>query len=137
MTDDTQDPNTDFVDAAARFAEFVAPKVTLDGSRASLDAVDGLLGEMHASGQEIPEPVWYDVSAYINEVARREFGGRYVRVDEQDPVALVIGEPEFGVLVRTMSKVRGRVTNGDEDNIPFFYDGIAPLVARKANATLV
>jgi hypothetical protein len=131
---------------AARAARFVsaveAPdssirRGSLDYSPESLEIVDGLLGDLHAQGVPLPEDVQADVSAYIFEVARREFGGRYLRGDNENPFVLVIGEPDFQVGVMVMSKVAGRVANGPEDNIPFFYAGIAPLVARKKSATLV
>ena len=131
---------------AARAARFVgaveAPDSSirpgsLDYSPESLEIVDGLLGDLHTKGVALPEDVQVDVSAYIFEVARREFGGRYLSGDDENPFVLMIGEPDFQLGVMVMSKVAGRVANGPEDNIPFFYAGIAPPVARRKSATQV
>lgn len=131
---------------AARAARFVAvlgkapdspiQGGALDYSPESLDLIDRLLGDFHTRGGTLPEGLHADVSAYVFEVARRQFGGRYLRGDDENPLVLVIGEPDFQLGVMAMSKVAGRVANGPEDNIPFFYDGIAPLVARGKSATL-
>lgn len=60
------------------------------------------------------------------EVTRRQFGGRYLRGDEEDPLGLVIGEPDFQLGVMVMRKVAGRVANGPEDSLPSFYAGDSP-----------
>jgi len=131
---------------AARAARFVgaveAPDSSirpgsLDYSPESLEIVDGLLGDLHTKGVALPEDVQVDVSAYIFEVARREFGGRYLSGDDENPFVLMIGEPDFQLGVMVMSKVAGRAANGPEDNIPFFYAGIAAPVARRKSATQV
>lgn len=50
---------------------------------------------------------------------------------------LVIGDEGAEVGVCVMSKVLGRVLNGPEDSIPFFYAGIGPLVSAGTPATLI
>lgn len=129
---------------AARFAAVLgqAPDSpirtgSLDFTPESLELVDRLLGDFHARGAALPEGLHADISAYVFEVARRQFGGRYLRGDKENPFVLVIGEPDFQLGVMAMGKVAGRVANGPEDSIPFFYAGIAPLVARGKSATLV
>lgn len=109
----------------------------LDHSRASLDLVDEILAGFDADDRPLPSELHFQASAYIGEVARREFGGRYLAGDEDNPYVLVIGEPHFQIGVMVMGKVAGRVKNGPEDSIPFFYDGIRPLVDRGVSATLV
>lgn len=133
--------------AAADFVEAVdgpgsverdpAPAGELDYSRASLDRVDEILDRFHTNDHPLPPDVHFQASAYVFEVARREFGGRYLAGGGDDPYVLVIGEPAFQVGVMVMGKVAGRVINGPEDSIPFFYDGIRPLVDRGVDATLV
>lgn len=83
------------------------------------------------------EPVQQSAAAYIFEVARREFGGRYLSYSDDDPIVLVVGEPEFQAGLCGMSKVCGRVRLGNEDNIPFFYDGLVAAVCRRSSATIV
>ena len=43
-------------------------------------------------------------------------------MNEQQPV-LVAGLPDFQVSIRAWEKVKGRLTNGREDNIPFYIAG--------------
>jgi hypothetical protein len=109
----------------------------LDYSEASLELVDSVLDDFYQQQAELPGDLHFLASAYVFEVARRTFGGRYLRGDEENPFVLVIGEQPAAVGVCVMSKVRGRAVNGPEDSIPFFYAGIAPLVARGTAATLI
>ncbi|MGG7464891.1 hypothetical protein [Plantibacter sp. YIM 135347] len=127
---------SDFVDAFRGDGSPV-PNGALDYSRTSLQAVDNVLDDFYTQGVPLPDELHFIASSYVFEVARREFGGRYLRAADPDPFVLVIGEPEFQVGVMVMGKVAGRAANGPEDSIPFFYEGIAPLVDRKQSATLV
>lgn len=131
---------------AEQAAAFIAAAVKADGpstrenfdySRASLDVVDAELELFRQESPVLAEKSAVMAASYLFEVARREFGGRYLSGPQSDPFLLVIGEPGFQIGVMALSKVRGRVANGSEDDIGFFYDGIAPLVERRANATLV
>lgn len=128
--------------AADFIAAFSAPgspieAATLDYSEASLGPVDAMLDDFYQQKAPLPDDLHFLTSAYIFEVARRSFGGQYLRGDQENPFVLVIraGAAEIGVCI--MSKVRGRTINGPEDSIPFFYEGIAPLVEAGANATLI
>lgn len=126
----------DFVTAFSR------PGAPIDGSRldyneASLELVDRVLDDFYRQQAPLPDDLHFLTSAYIFEVARRAFGGRYLRGDQENPFVLVIGEGEAEVGVCVMSKVHGRAANGPEDSIPFFYAGIAPLVSSGTGATLI
>lgn len=48
---------------------------------------------------------------------------------EQQPV-LIAGLPDFRVQMKVWEKVRGRVLNGREDNIPFFIAGYKEYIER-------
>jgi hypothetical protein len=109
----------------------------LDYSQSSISLVDQVLNDFYEQKAELPEDLHFLASAYVFEVARREFGGRYLRGDEENPFVLVIGEPDFQIGVMVMGKVSGRAVNGPEDSLSFFYEGIAPLVAKRASATLI
>ena len=52
------------------------------------------------------------------------------RGDGDSPFVLVIGQGDAQIGVCVMGKVRGRATNGPEDDLGFFYAGIAPAVRR-------
>lgn len=109
----------------------------LDYSEESLELVDRVLDDFFEQKAPLPDDLHFLTSAYIFEVARRAFGGRYLRGDGDNPFVLVIGEGGAEVGICVMSKVHGRVVNGPEDNIPFFYAGIAPLVSAGKSATLI
>jgi len=128
---------------AADFVEAFSPAGSpIDGSKldyreASLELVDRVLDDFYRQGASLPDDLHFLTSAYVFEVARHEFGGRYLRGDEENPFVLVIGEGAVEIGVCVMSKVRGRAVNGPEDSIPFFYAGIAPLVSGGTSATLI
>jgi hypothetical protein len=109
----------------------------LDYSEASLELVDRVLDDFYRQEASLPDDLHFLTSAYVFEVARRAFGGRYARGDAENPFVLVIGEGAAEVGVCVMSKVHGRALNGPEDSIPFFYAGIAPLVSAGTSATLI
>lgn len=59
------------------------------------------------------------------------------RGDGDNPFVLVIGQGDAQIGVCVMGKVRGRATNGPEDDLGFFYAGIAPAVRRGVAVTLI
>lgn len=96
-----------------------------DFSIKSLEEVDEFLDSFE--GQNLNEDVLYNVSSmagcYIFETARQNYGGEYYWLeDEQQPI-LIAGEPDFSVSIRAWQKVKGRILNGTEDNIPFYIAG--------------
>ena len=109
----------------------------LDYCAPSIMLVDQVLDDFYRLKANLPDDIHELACAYIFEVAHREFGGRYLAGDAENPIVLVIGAGDAEVGVCVMSKVRGRATNGPEDSIPFFYAGIAPLVAAGRRATLI
>lgn len=109
----------------------------LDYSEESLLLVDRVLNDFFERQTPLPDDLHFLASAYVFETARSQFGGRYLRGDEENPFVLLIGEPEFRLGVMVMGKIKGRAVNGPEDSISFFYAGIAPLIERKASATLI
>lgn len=108
----------------------------LDYSEASLVLVEHVLDDFHRRGVALPEDLHLLASSYVFEVARRAFGGRYLRGDASNPFVLVIGPKEAEIGVCVMAKISGRAVNGPEDSIPFFYAGIAPAIATGRSMTL-
>ena len=108
----------------------------LDYSRDSVALVDQVLQDFYAQQAPLPKDLHFLASAYVFECARRQYGGRYLRGEEPNPFVLVIGEPDFQIGFCAMGKVTGRAVNGPEDNLLFFYDGIAEPFSRKATVTL-
>lgn len=99
-----------------------------DYSAESLETVDRLLEEFSefAHDFEHDDDALFDcvsmVGCYVFEVARRNYGGEYFWTEEEQPV-LVAGLPDFRVQISAWEKVKGRILNGEEDNIPFYIAG--------------
>lgn len=117
-------------DAAAIDAE------KLDFSEASLELVDQVLDDLHRQGLPLSDDLLNMASAYVFETARKAFGGEYMRFNEENPFVLVMGAPDCKVGLLAMEKVAKRVKNGPEDNLVFFFQGIAPLIEAKKSAML-
>lgn len=103
----------------------------LDYSIESLEAVDGLLEEY--GDYELDEDALYNMSSmvgcYVFETARRNYGGEYLWVRDEEQPVLVAGQPDFQVSIRAWQKVRGRLLNGKEDSIPFYVAGYQEHIA--------
>jgi hypothetical protein len=101
----------------------------LDYTHASLAVIEDMLAEAADFTSDMPAErltaLVQNFGCYILEVARREFGGRYLWHDQRDQPVLVVGEPAFRVAIITWDKVRGRLSGDKADNIPFFYAGFA------------
>ena len=75
--------------------------------------------------------------SYIFEVARSNFGGKYFWYEQLDQPILVTGQPDFEMSLLAFEKVKGRLENGAEDNIPFFFEGFTNGVKAKASQLIV
>ncbi len=105
----------------------------LDFSVASLAAVDEMLVEASAYVAELDEAVVtglvQQLGCYVLEVGRRAFGGEYFWHEEGEQPILVVGEPAAHVALMTWSKVVGRLTGDQGDDIVYFFDGFAAKAA--------
>ena len=105
----------------------------LDFSVASLKAVDEMLVEVSAFVADLDEDVVTDLvqqlGCYVLEVGRRAFGGEYFWHEEGGQPILVVGEPAAHVALMTWSKVTGRITGDEADDVVFFFDGFAAKAA--------
>ncbi|HEY9027970.1 MAG TPA: hypothetical protein VIP05_27005 [Burkholderiaceae bacterium] len=106
----------------------------LDGSVDSLKVVDEMLVEVSEYVADLDEAVVtslvQQLGCYVLEVARRAYGGEYFWHEEGEQPVLVVGEPEAHVALMTWSKVTGRITGDEGDDIVFFFDGFAAKAAR-------
>ncbi|UUZ81047.1 hypothetical protein LJK88_41015 [Paenibacillus sp. P26] len=68
--------------------------------------------------------------SYIFEVARRNYGGQYFWEQDRNQPVLVTGEPEYSVSIFAFDKVKGRIQNGKEDEIPYYFDGYIEAVKK-------
>lgn len=113
-------------------------RAQLDYTPASLEALDELLGEFHMHGAEAPAEVIAGAGCYVLEVARAEHGGVFQAFDDDDddPLVLVVQHEAGQVGLLATSKVKGRVVNGPEDNLPFFYAGFTQAIRDRRSATI-
>lgn len=105
----------------------------LDGSVESLKVVDEMLVEVAEYVADLDEAVVTNLvqqlGCYVLEVGRRAYGGTYFWHEEGEQPILVVGEPEAHVALMTWSKVTGRITGDEGDDIVFFFDGFAAKAA--------
>ncbi|WP_097028441.1 hypothetical protein [Clostridium peptidivorans] len=133
----------DVITTAESFTNNFSHRGNFDYSVESLQELDDILEEL--SDYELDEDTLYSASSmagsYIFEVARRNYGGEYYWGKEREQPVLVTGQPNFSVSIYAFEKVKGRIVNGEEDNIPFYFKGYIEAVekGRKAgyNATIV
>jgi len=132
----------DMVKIADNFVNNTVSKFNgLDFSVKSLDVVDNVLEEASDFYEEMNEQqrqnLITSVGSYIFEVARRNFGGRYFWYDHLNQPILVTGQPDFEVSIIAFDKVKGRLENGKEDNIPFYFAGYVERVQNKQSGMIV
>jgi hypothetical protein len=117
------------------------PSGALDYSRVSLEAIEAALAEASQYHCELsPEQIRtlvQELGCYVLEVARREFGGKYLWHDKLEQPVLVVGEPAKHMAIVTWGKIQGRLAGDAGDNIPFFFSGFAERVASSQAGTHV
>lgn len=115
---------------AAKLVEAAGPREggKLDFGLQSVGVADEMILEA-ASASPLAKVEREEVIAlfacYLLEVARREFGGRYVHHPEYNAPVLVVGDSNCHVALLTHRKVEGRLGGDEGDNIPFFFEGFA------------
>ena len=116
----------DIVSTADSFTKNFSDRGNFDYSFESLKAVDELLEEMSdfvIDEEETMYNICTMIGSYVFEVARRNCGGEYFWIPEEEQPILETGSPDFAVSIKAWEKVRGRIENGEEDNIPFYIAG--------------
>ncbi len=116
----------DIVSTAESFTKNFSDKGKFDYSFESLEAVEELLEEMSdfvVDDEETMYNVCTMVGSYVFEVARRNYGGEYFWISDEEQPILEAGRPDFAVSIKAWEKVRGRLEHGEEDNIPFYIAG--------------
>jgi hypothetical protein len=131
----------DMIKAADAFVEWMQEMYVLDYTVESLQLVDEALEDASDHIDDMSEArkksLIQSAGAYIFEVARRNFGGKYYWYDQLDQPIFVTGQPEFEASFLAFEKVKGRLDNGAEDNIPFFFAGYVERVRNKQSAMIV
>lgn len=116
----------------------------LDFTEQSLKVIDNILDELSDFYPEMEEDqqngIINLIGSYVFEVARRNFGGKYFWHDQRNQPILVTGQPEFEISIIVFDKIKGRIINGQEDNISYFFEGYSERVRNAKNgdsATIV
>lgn len=114
---------------------------SLDFSVESLNIVDDILEEAsdfyESMSSEQQTDLIRSAGSYVFEVARKTVGGQYFWYDQLHQPILVTRQPEFEVSILAFQKVKGRLENGEEDNIPFFFQGYVEYVGNKKSGMIV
>lgn len=141
-----QDRIDDFTKDISKMADFFVSSSSdrfngLDFSVKSLNVVENALDEASDFYDEMNEDQRQNLiktaGSYIFEVARRNYGGKYFWYDQLDQPILVTGQPDFEVSILAFEKVKGRLENGQEDNIPFYFAGYTDKVQNKQSGMIV
>ncbi len=125
----------DIITTAESFVNNFSDKGNFDYSVQSLRKLDEMLEELcqYQIDDDTLDSVSSMAGSYIFEVARRNYGGLYFWVQERDQPVLVTGEPEYSISIFAFDKVRGRIRNGKEDDIPYYFDGYIEAVEKGKN----
>ena len=107
----------------------------LDYSEFSLTVLDDeILNQFSENKDDLDSGMLDDIVAqagsYIFEVARRNYGGKYYWYEHLNQPILVTGQPNFEISILPFEKVKQRIENGDEDNIPFYFAGYSKRVKK-------
>nr|WP_315258686.1 hypothetical protein [uncultured Flavobacterium sp.] len=113
----------------------------LDFSVKSLIVLDQLLEDVSDFYEDMDDAQQQNIvskaGAYIFEVAKQNYGGKFFWYDNLNQPILVAGQPEFEISLLAFEKVKGRLENGYEDNIPFFFQGFIEGFNSKKTAMIV
>nr|WP_294859490.1 hypothetical protein [uncultured Fluviicola sp.] len=112
-----------------------------DYSIRSLNVLDSLIEDFSdfsdLSDEEMIDDFCAQAGSYILEVARRNFGGIYFWEDGSEQPVLKTGLPNFEISILTFGKVKNRIVNGEEDNIPYFFKGYSERVRNAESGEVV
>ncbi len=87
-------------------------------------------------GSDMKEDIIAQAGSYIFEVARRNYGGKYYWDDKMKQPILVTGHSDREVSMVAFEKVKQRIENGNEDNIPLFFKDFSKQVKKEEKVML-
>lgn len=104
----------------------------LDFSLESISVIEEILDEVSNRKKSLQkeERSWLVniVGSYIFEVGRLNFGGKYYWLPATNEPILITGQPIFAIAIIVFHKVIGRIDNGKDDSITFFFQGYVDSV---------
>jgi hypothetical protein len=122
----------DIISTAESFAKNFTDKGNFDFSRESLRDVNSILEEIgdFVFDDEALYNYYTMVGSYIFEVARRNYGGKYYWLEEEQQPILVAGEPDYSVSIKAWDKAKKYIENGADEDILFYIDGFKEHVEK-------
>src|SRR5690606_16936815 len=137
VDDNVQDEFIERVHAAAEdFLTAVPDPMTLDYTPRSVDVLDQVLDEVHQGRLALTPMQTVGAAAYLYEVARRHYGGWYEVCDDDDPVVLVNGDRESEVCLCAIAKVERRISHGEAEALPAFFQRYVRAVNARVAETI-
>jgi len=137
VDEDVQDEFIERVHAAAEdFLTAVPDRDALDYALDSVVALEAVLDEAYQGRLTLSPMQIVGAAAYLYEVARRHYGGLYEVCDDDDPVVLVTGEPEFEVCLCAISKVERRLREGEVEALTTFFQRYVSAVNARESVTI-
>ena len=124
-----RDLTEDVVNTAHNFVQNMQQyfDTPLDYSIESLEEIDEMLDGLGARRTEMTEDAFFDLysmtGCYVFETARRNYGGQYFWIQEEQQPGLAAGHPDLRGVIKVWEKVIGRLSQGEEDNIPYYIAG--------------
>ncbi|HEY4059684.1 MAG TPA: hypothetical protein VGM39_23880 [Kofleriaceae bacterium] len=99
-------------------------QLALDYRERSIAHVETILGQIH--GDNLEEKTAFNLGvmfgSYIGEVARRNHGAAWGRIQASDGSEFPGLQLDSGTLFWPWARARNRIMNGPEDNIRHYYD---------------
>ena len=104
----------------------------LDFSLESISVIEEILDDVSNRKKSLhkEERSWLIniVGSYVFEVGRQNFGGKYYWLPATNETILITGQPIFAIAIIVFQKVIGRIDNGKDDSITFFFQGYVDSV---------
>ncbi|OZI71743.1 hypothetical protein [Bordetella genomosp. 12] len=122
--------------AAADFLAALPDTSRFDYQPASVGLLDGVAAQVRAGELSLTPMQRVGMAAYLYEVARRAHGGQYEVCDNDDPVVLVTGQPDFDVCLCGISRIERTLSGKEDESVQAFYRHYEAAVAAAAPATL-
>lgn len=111
-------------------------RAALDFQPASVASLDPVAQRVRAGGLILTPMQRVGMAAYLYEVARRRYGGQYEVCDNDDPVVLVTGEPDFDVCLCGISRVENTLRGQSLEPLGTFFNSFEAAVAAAQPAVL-
>ncbi len=124
--------DNDLRETAENFSKNFSNRFDLDFSCNSLSKVNELLDEVNdfVEDEDRKNDIMTMAGAYVFEVAKRNFGGKYYWIESEQQPILIAGEPDYSVSIKAWDKVKKYMENGSEDDQKYYIDGYKEYIEK-------